>query len=258
MESSKIGLVLAGGGAKGVAHLGVMKAMREYGVDADIVSGTSAGALAAAFYASGFEPEEVMEIFLDPNIFKFKGFNWTKPGMLEPERYLSFVEKYFGNRSFEDLNKKLIVVATDLISGKIKVFNSGSMVKPLYATCAFPFVFSPVAIGDSLYSDGGIIDNFPVEQVTGTKRRVLGVYVSPLSNIQKENLKRTHHVLDRVYRISNRYSSLEKISECTWVVNPPELQNYGTFNLSKIQEIFDIGYKHGLEVMPEIAEQLSE
>ena len=72
MDNSKIGLVLAGGGAKGVAHLGVMKAMREYGVDADIVSGTSAGALAAAFYASGYEPEEVMEIFLAPNIFKFR------------------------------------------------------------------------------------------------------------------------------------------------------------------------------------------
>ena len=258
MKESQLGLVLAGGGAKGIAHLGVMKAMREYGVKADIVSGTSAGALAAAFYAAGYEPEEVMDIFSDPDIFKFKGFSWSRPGLLEPEKYLSFIEKHFGNKSFEDLERKLSVVATDLIRGNIRVFNSGSIVKPLYASCAFPFIFTPVAIDDSLYSDGGIINNFPVEQVSGSKRHVLGVYVSPLGRIKKDHLRRTHNVLDRVYRISNRYSSIEKISDCTWVVNPPELENYGTFTLSKIKEIFDIGYRHGIKVMPEIAEQLNQ
>ena len=257
MGESKLGLVLAGGGAKGIAHLGVMKAMREYGVEADIVSGTSAGALAAAFYAAGYEPEEVLEIFMDPNIFKFKGFSWTRPGLLEPEKYLSFIDKYFGNSSFEDLDKKLSIVSTDLIRGNIRVFNSGSMIKPLYASCAFPFIFTPVAIDDSLYSDGGIINNFPVEQVSGRQRQVLGVYVSPLRTIKKDHLKRTHNVLDRVYRISNRYSSMEKISDCTWVINPPELENYGTFTLSKIEEIFEIGYSHGIKVMPVIAKQLS-
>ena len=238
VQAQSVGLVLSGGGAKGIAHLGVMKAMREHGIEATFVSGTSAGALAAAFYAAGHEPEEVLEIFKDPNIFKFKGFSWVKPGLLEPEKYLSFIESYFGNISFELLEKDLSIVATDLIRGTIRIFNTGPMLKPLYASCAFPFVFSPVEIEDSLYSDGGIINNFPVELAVESAHHVLGVYVSPLRQIHKNDLNGSLDVLDRVYRISNRYSSLEKTSACTWVINPPELENYGTFTLSKIDCFF--------------------
>ena len=258
MKKHKLGLVLAGGGVKGAAHVGVFKALQEHNIKATCVAGTSAGALAAAFYAAGYDPEKIMEIFTDKNLFKFKGFSWSKPGLIEPERYLGFINDYFGDTNFEDLDCEVHAVTTDLIEGTSVDFYQGPMFKPLLASCAFPFVFTPVAMNGTLYCDGGVINNFPVELVTPRCEHTLGIYVSPLRNIQKEDLKQTHMVLDRVYRISNRYSSIEKLKDCTWNIYPRELENYGTFTMSKMQEIYDLGYRYAMSIIPEIQQILEK
>lgn len=258
MKKHKLGLALAGGGVKGAAHVGVFKAFEEHGIEATCVAGTSAGALAGAFYVAGYKAEEIIKIFTDKDLFKFKGFTWTKAGMIEPEKYLGFIRDYFGDRNFEDFDKELHAVTTDLIEGTCVSFSSGPLIKPLLASCAFPFVFSPVEIGDTMYCDGGVINNFPVEVVTPHCEHVLGIYVSPLRKISRDDLKQTHSVMDRVYRISNRYSSLEKLKDCSLVIHPHELENYGTFTLGKIEEIYELGYRYGKAIIPEVQELLTE
>ena len=249
-------MALAGGGVKGAAHVGVFKALQEHDIEATCVAGTSAGALAAAFYAAGYEAEKIMEIFKDKDLFKFKGFSWSKPGLIEPEKYLGFIRDYFGDKHFEDFDKELHAVTTDLVEGTSVDFNSGPVFRPLLASCAFPFVFAPVEIGDTMYCDGGVINNFPVELVTPNCEYTLGIYVSPLRKISRDDLKQTHSVLDRVYRISNRYSSLEKIKDCSLVIHPHELEDYGTFTLTKIEEIYELGYRYGKAIIPELQELL--
>ena len=258
MKRHKLGLALAGGGVKGAAHVGVFKALEEHNIEATCVAGTSAGALAAAFYAAGYSADEIMEIFTRKDLFKFKGFSWSKPGLIEAEKYLGFIKDYFGDKHFEDLNKELHAVTTDLVQGTSVDFNSGPLLKPLIASCAFPFVFAPVELNGTIYCDGGVINNFPVELVTPNSEITLGVYVSPLRKIEKGDLKQTHDVLDRVYRISNRYSSLEKLKECNLVIHPRELEEYGTFTLSKIEEIYELGYQYGKAVIPELKEMLDK
>ena len=258
MEKHKLGLVLSGGGAKSMAHLGVIKAMQEAGIEAGCVAGTGAGAVTAALYADGCTAEEALAIFKQSKIFKFRGLNWSKPGLMETERYLGFIKEYFGDRKFEDLGKEVFVVATDLIHGKIRSFSEGALTKPLQASCALPFLYSPVFIEGTLYSGGRTIDNFPVEQIKGRANFILGSYVGHLKRIGKSDLKGSHNIMDRVMQISNLYSSRVKMEWCNWVINPPELNKYGTFTLSKMDEIFELGYRYGKAIIPELKEVLED
>lgn len=257
-KQHKLGLVLSGGGVKGAAHIGVLKALEEYTIKPTIVSGTSAGSLAGAFYACGYSADEVLQLMTQSNFFKFNALSFTQPGMLNAEKLLEVFKPYFEGKTFESLDVELQVAATDIIHGTLKIFNSGELFKPLLASCAFPFIFSPIAIGNSLYSDGGIINNFPTDGIANKADKVLGIYVSPLRKITKENLISAIDVADRAYRIANRYESINKLSQCTWVINPHELEQYGTFTLSKIKEIYEIGYRYGLEIAPIIKEELEE
>ena len=89
------------------------------------------------------------------------------------------------------------------------------------------------------------------QTVIRTKRpqtnKTLGIYVSPLRNMTKEDFKNTFTVLDRIYRISNRADSMEKFQDCDWLINPPELIDYGTFSMSSMDELYELGRKYGQE-----------
>ncbi|NAS29487.1 patatin [Flavobacteriaceae bacterium R38] len=252
----EFGIVLSGGGVKGAAHVGVIKALEEHNLKPTCIAGTSAGALAGAFYASGHSADEIMEIITSKNFFKLKAFTWSKAGLLDAEILMGEFKKYFRGKSFESLEIELHVATTDIVKGTLQIFNSGSLMKPLMASCAFPFIFAPVKINNSLYSDGGIINNFPVETIIEKSKNVLGVYVSPLRKITEEKLNSSIDVADRAYRISNRYESLNKLDLCTWSINPMELENYGTFTISKIREIYEIGYLHGKDIALKIKNDL--
>ncbi len=256
-KKHELGLVLSGGGVKGAAHIGVLQALEEHDIKPTCISGTSAGALAGAFYACGYSAAEIFKLINEQNFFKLNALTWDHPGMIDIEKFFSAFLPYFENKTFESLNIELQVATTDIISGKLKIFNSGPLLKPLLASCAFPFIFAPVVIDDVLYSDGGIINNFPTKHVTNTTNKTLGVYVSPLRKITKNQLNSAIAVADRAYRITNRYESLNKLEDCTWIINPPELENYGTFTLSKIEDIYKIGYKHGTAMAKKIKEDLT-
>ncbi len=257
-KKHRFGLVLSGGGVKGAAHIGVLQALDEQHIKPNCISGTSAGALAGAFYACGYSASDILKFINEQNFFKLNALTWQHPGMIDIEKFFEAFIPYFEGKTFESLNIELQVATTDIISGKLKIFNSGSLLKPLFASCAFPFIFAPVIIDDILYSDGGIINNFPTKHIVDTAEKSLGVYVSPLRKITKDNLSTAIDVADRAYRITNRHESLNKLKDCTWVVNPPELQDYGTFTLSKIKEIYNIGYKYGKAIAPKIKEDLEK
>ena len=256
MEKHKLGIVFSGGGARCMGHLGVLKALEEYNIDASCVAGTGAGAVVAALYADGCSAEKGLSIFKESKIFKFRGLNWSKPGLMNTEKYLGFISDYFGDKQFSDLEKELFVVATDLLHGRIKSFSTGNISKPLLASCAMPILYSPVSIEGSLYIGGKVIDNFPVEQIKGKAAQILGLYASHIKKVHKDDLKHSRTVMDRVLEISNVYTSKVKMDWCTWVASPPSLKHYGTFTLSKMDEIFEIGYNHGLQLAPRIREEM--
>jgi predicted acylesterase/phospholipase RssA len=158
----KFGLVLSGGGARGFAHLGVIKALEEVDIIPSIISGTSAGAIVAAFYAAGYNPEEIIEIALQGNFFSFSNLLLNKSGLFNMQSFERIYKAHFKQNLIEKLPIPICITATDIIKGKPKYFTSGSISKALLASSCLPMVFEPIKYNDTLYLDGGILNNLPV------------------------------------------------------------------------------------------------
>jgi NTE family protein len=155
----KVGLVLGGGVARGIAHVGVLKVLQEAKVPIDYVVGTSAGSLVAAVYASGMELSLLENIVTRIHWNDFVKFTLFKPGFNSPLAIEEFIIKYIGDVKFSDLKIPFAAIATDLRTGARVVLNEGRVAKAVSASACFPGFFSPVDMGNRHLIDGGIAGN---------------------------------------------------------------------------------------------------
>jgi len=242
-----IGLVLSGGGVKGVAHIGVIKALEENNIYPTHISGSSAGAIFGAFYAAGYSPEEMLTFFKTIPLFNLNRYAFRKPGFIDTDKFHDDFKKYFPLDNFNSLQKKLFITTVDMLNGHIKVFDKGELIRPFLASAAFPGIFSPVTIDKGVYADGGILDNFPVAPLKQICDQIIGVYISPIAVIKPEKLKHSLNVLDRAIKINFSNGSRLKFSACDLVIHPDSLSKYGLFDKNGIDEIFTIGYQEALK-----------
>ena len=133
-----IGLVLSGGGVKGMAHIGLLKALEQRGVNPSQISGVSAGALVGGLYADGASIEEMLLFFKETPLLKYNFVTLNKPGLFDTDKYLPFFDDFFKARRFEQLGKRLVVVATNLLKGEPVYFEKGELFGPLLASAALP------------------------------------------------------------------------------------------------------------------------
>ena len=242
-EKAKLGLVLSGGGVRGIAHIGAIKALLEHGIVPDIVSGSSAGSVVGALYCNGYSPVEMMEFFKQTPLFHINKFAFSKPGFIDTDKFYPDFKKYFKHDDFSLLKRKLFVTTVDMCAGELKVFESGQLIRPLLASSAFPGLFSPVMIDHILYADGGILDNFPIAPILNRCDRLIGVYASPLNRIESNGLKYSVSVLERAIRINYSKRSHAKFKNCHLMVNPVKLVDFGLLDVGKVQVIHEIGYE---------------
>lgn len=240
---NNLGLVLSGGGVRGIAHIGVIKALLEHNINPNIVSGSSAGAVVGALFCNGYNPEEMLEFFKKTPLFHLNKFAFSKPGFIDTDKFHRDFKKYLDHDDFDFLRKKLFVSAVNMCNGRLRIFEKGQLIKPLLASSAFPGLFSPVNIENELYSDGGILDNFPIAPIESTCELMIGSYTSPLGGIQPEELKYSVNVLERVIRINYSKRSLAKFQHCKLMIAPIKLVKYGLLDVGKIDEIHQIGYE---------------
>jgi len=251
-----IGLVLSGGGIKGVAHIGAIKALEENDIYPTHISGSSSGAVIGAFYAAGYSPEEMLSFFKTTPLFNFSRYTFRKPGFIDTDNFYADFKKYFPEDNFNVLQKKLFITTVDMLNGSIKVFDKGELIKPFLASAAFPGIFSPVTIDTCLYADGGIIDNFPLTPLKFICDKIIGVYLSPIDKIEANGLRHSLNVLDRAIKINFSNSSKLKFSECDLLIYLDSLNEYSLFDKNHINEIFNIGYQETLAMIKENRESV--
>lgn len=242
-ENKTLGLVLSGGGVRGMAHIGVIKAMEEFGLDAKIISGSSVGALIGALYANGNSVLDMMRFFRETPLFKYNFFALAKPGLIDTERYIDIFKAYLPHDSFEGLEKELHVVATNLELGEEEFITKGELIKPLLASAALPPVFSPVSYNGMLYADGGIMNNFPSEAVMNKVDFVIGSNVSIVSKLQKKDLNNSIQLTGRVSGLMIYAINREKINNCDLVFEPKELEHIGILDRKGLEKAYAIGYE---------------
>lgn len=237
------GLVLSGGGARGIAHIGAIRAMEEHQLTITHIAGTSAGAIVGALYASGQGWEDILAFFKSVQLFSLNNIAWDKPGFVDTEKFYGRFSEVFKEDSFDALRLPLYVTATDLLEGSLKVFKSGELIRPILASAAFPGLFTPVAIGDSYFIDGGTLNNFPADLIEEHCETIYGVYVNPFEKVVIGDLRHSFHILERAFKIRSASDSLAKFDMCRLVICPKGLNNFATFSLKDVDTIFNIGYK---------------
>jgi NTE family protein len=182
----KVGLVLSGGGARGLAHIGVLKVLQREGIPIDIIAGTSMGAILGAAYGSGKTLVEIENIALKfsrrSELIKLLDLSPRRRGLLEGHRVREFLADFFGDcRTFDHLKYPMAINAVDLITGEEIVFTKGELLPALYATSAIPGIFSPVSFNNHMLVDGGVLNNLPVDQA-----RKLGANLIIAVNVHTE------------------------------------------------------------------------
>ncbi|RSK26921.1 patatin family protein [Bacillus sp. HMF5848] len=165
MSQPKIGLALGSGGARGFAHLGVLRVLRDHQIPVDMIAGSSMGALVAAFYGAGLDIERLYKL---AGAFKRKyylDFTVPKMGFITGKRVKELIRVFTHNKNIEELDIPIAIVATDLIKAERVVFTKGAISPAVRASISIPGIFIPEKIEGRVLVDGGVIDRVPVSVV---------------------------------------------------------------------------------------------
>ena len=239
---NKIGLVLSGGGARGFAHLGFLKALEEFGVKVSAISGVSAGGLVGALYAQGLSPEEILEIGKKSLNFGFAALLLRRGRFLSLEPIKKVLLENIPHNSFEGLQIPFFVNATDFIHNKSVFFSQGVLIPRLIASASVPVIFSPMELETKKYVDGGLLDNFPVEPLITVCDKIIGCHVNKLNDISNGTGRLNRFsTIERCYHMSIANSVYSKLHYCDLFIEP-ELYQFGMFDTKKADKIFETGY----------------
>ena len=242
MEKQKrIGVALSGGGVRGIAHLGVLKAMDEVGLVPSAISGSSAGAIAGVMYAKGYTPDEILEIIIQTNYFKFIWPSVSWKGILKMDHIIPLYEKYLEFDDFSSLRIPMTLAATDLHLGQTVYFSSGEIIRPLMASSCIPGMFEPILLDGRYYIDGGVLNNMPVEPLQDFCDVIIGVNCNQLP--VEQNIRHIKSLIERTVIMSLNYNVYSRRGMCDYFVEPPGLARFGVLEIKKAREIFEIGYQ---------------
>jgi len=226
----KVALVLSGGGAKGLAHIGVIEELEKQGFEISSIAGTSMGSVIGAVYALGKleEFKQWMYSFEKMDVFKLLDFTFSSQGLIKGDKVFKKMNGFIDDSNIEDLRIPFSAVAVDVINKKEVVFDKGGVYRAIRASVAIPTVFTPVKTKDGLLVDGGVLNNIPFSRVMRTEGDILvGVNVNAdISVLEPEISKKDKEKRKSIY--------LKKMKEFKLYFNKfygKEKDNIGYFKL---------------------------
>ena len=214
---------MSGGGAKGFAHLGTLKVLQQYGLEPDVIVGTSAGALAGVFYADGYQPDEIVDLFRKREFREFVSFTIPRTGFLKSSGLQSFLKKNLRAKRFNQLKIPFYAVATNWEKSCFVAFSDGNdLVDSVVASCSVPIIFNPQMINDTPYVDGGVLKNFPVSVIRDVCRFVIGINVSQMiPPVEKKSIRT---MVERTFNIMLNSNTIYDKSLCDILIEVPGLE----------------------------------
>lgn len=254
-EPPRIGLALGGGFARGVAHAGVVKVLHEAGIPLHCITGVSAGAIAAAAYASGVEPTDIGRIGAAMRFCDIARWTICRMGIMRTERMESFLRRVLKKYRFEEMGIPLGVIATDLRSGKSRDFREqGDVLIPIRASCSYPGIFQPVAWEGRLLVDGGVSVEVPSALARDMgATHVVSVYIPMQSECMPPG--NMFEVVNRCFQIMHHHSQ-ELWRRHSDVVIEPDVSQIGWNGFENGKQMIEAGEVAARAALPEILKLL--
>lgn len=264
MERKKVALALGSGGARGIAHIGVIRELLAQNYEIASVAGTSIGALIGGVYAAGKldEFEKWMTTRKTTDLISLLDFTLSRQGFVKAEKIMSELKKIIPDQKIEDLPVKFTAIATDIINKKEVVISSGSLYEAVRASVSFPVVFMPVHRNNTLYVDGGLLNPIPVNRIYRNENDFvvavdLGANIPYSKEKEKEKKTKKEKTEEQISKRLNM-NSIEILSELVEVVlghvsdlnlqlSPPDVlvqipkQMRSTFDFSDPHELVELG-----------------
>lgn len=236
------GLALGGGGARGVTHVGVLKALEESGIRPSVIAGTSIGAIVGGFYAGGLSPEELLKYFRKQSWVRTFGL---KPGLsafLEMKSLRNLLESHLPE-DFSELGIPFCCGVTNISARVNTVLDSGNLHSAITASASIPLLFSPVKIDGVKYLDGGITDNIPSAALKGKCDKIIAVDVNHTAVPgSADNMK---DIAIEVFLTVLKMNSKAGREAADYVISPEMGNEFDLLDFSKADELYARGYEEG-------------
>jgi len=251
MKKYAVGLVLSGGGTRGFAHLGIIAALHEKGIVPDVISGTSAGAIAGVFMAAGKNPHETLETFKKGSFFNYTKLQIPRDGLMKLDGLKELFSKEIQAKNLEDLDIPFYVAISNLNSGKIEYRNKGLVGETVLASSSIPILFAPVKIGESLFVDGGLLDNIPIEPIKFDCEQIIVSNISPIN--PKEKIKNLIEIATRTFYMSVN-SNIKVVRKYASIyIEPKGIDTYEILSRTHADELFELGYNSTIKAIRNFA-----
>ena len=284
-KNLKIGLALGGGGARGACHIGILKSLERNGIIPDVISGTSAGSMIGAMYASHANADIVEEKYIshvNGEDFKDLGFRYipnnekddsifsqvfkqiknqyilmvssNRKSLVKNERLSKAANNLFSNSQFSDLKIPLIITATDLISGKPMLYKSGNVVDAVVKSSSIPGFIEPTYIDNRMLLDGGIVFPTPVPPLVGECDFIIAINISKAfkTDDEPENI---FEIMNRSRDISTLHLNSYLLNQSNFVISPKH-ENLHWSAFDKTKEFIQNGYNAAESEMEKLLIQL--
>lgn len=245
----KVGLALAGGFARGIAHIGVLRAFRDAGVPIDCVAGTSVGALIGAGFCAGVPLEKMEEIGAATNFADFGRWTPSWLGLATNQRMEKYLARMTDVTTFEELQIPLTISATDINAGVTVYYSSGKIAPPLRASCAYPGLFVPIQYEGRTLVDGFLTSPVPVEGAL-----LLGADIVIAVYLEAGGIENPRTAVDI---ISRSFNIIQKHTDLSWrqqadVIIEPDVKSFAWDDFTKTPHLIAEGEAAAMKVLPEI------
>jgi NTE family protein len=239
----KIGLALGGGAVLGAAHIGVIKALEEYEIKIDFISGTSIGSVVAALYAFGKTWEEIKEIALNLEWLDISEISPSRYGLLTNKKIEDVIINNIGDVLFEDSPIPLAAVATDITFGRKVFMNKGRVADAVMASTCLPGIFAPVQRGEQFLIDGGVVENVPVLSL----KKLGAAFTIGVDLISKQAFEKPDNIFEVLINTVNiTLVNVTKLqTENADLLISPELSDFNVYDTDQVAKLVERGYEEG-------------
>lgn len=254
--SKKIGLALGSGASRGLAHIGVIRALEENNIPIDCISGTSMGAAIGGMYACGSNIHFLPAFLSEINEKAFFDFRLPKKGMIAGKRFEELLHLFTKDMNFEDLNMPFSCVACDLLKGKGEVFTTGKVYKAIRCSVSIPGAFEPYKYRGGVYVDGAVVDRVPVHSCRDLGADVvIGVDVGYKGTPNSEP-KNVIEVMMTAFDIMGWEMTKHKISTADYMIMP-DVTHVNPYKIADCDECIQVGYDTAIAELPKIKDVLA-
>lgn len=254
----RLALVLGGGGARGLAHVGVLEEFERADIPIDLIIGCSSGSIVGALYANhphAYYIKTLVEKLKRNDLIDINLFD-IRYGLTQGKSLKKFLCKYLGDKEFNQLHIPLLIVATDLLEGELVCLGGGPVIPAVHASCAYPLYFTPVEIYGRVLVDGGVVDPIPVEIARQNHAEII-VAVDLSELLPKTSPANLFGVAKRCAEIKF-FKQSESCIKGADIIIRPEIRHIGTFDDKCNQAIYEAGRLAARQALPEILEALRQ